>query len=864
MSDFRAHIVGDLDLSEARSQMESFLNEYKDKKLKITPEINTSQAQKAGEQAAQAVSKGMEKSAQSTGAQFAQAVSKGASKSKKGKDLFGFSEEQQKVRKKIAKDAELLQESYPGLNKKDAKKDARGYYTAQESERKKAEQAAQKASEQKMKDSISAINEESKARERAEKQNYQARKKNADAIMKESLANIEKQSKNKADIIKAQASGKDSTVDILKEQRKQLRSEGRKLQKEMRSYNDIYSPSERSQILRNKRMESSYDVDMARATVSDKVAASLKVSSSGSASSSNSTKSGNNKIRYNVETGNYAARSSKMEKQLSVYSGQDTENVAKATIALKTYNEELGNLQNHFNGSKRMNGSELAASFERMTKAGDTFKNTLSQINDTQSKNLATGVAERGANKIAAYYEANSKAVKKYGASLKELESQYRNAKTVEDKGNIENEFSTLKSRISAEGLTGKSGLDEAKRAFKQIGQFAMTYGLIQNTVMQIPSQMISAVKDVDSSMTNLYKVTDETQSRYDQYQKSAAQSATSLGRSMSSYINQTAEWSKLGYSLDDSEKLSKLSSIYANVGEVSDDTAVSDMVTAMKAYNIKANNAQSIIDSLNILGNNYATSSADLGEGLSNSASSLAVSGNDINQSLAMLTGMAEITQSAPEAGNALKILSMRIRGYDEQTDSYTNDTEELSGAIADLTKTAKTPGGISLFTDDSKQTYKDTYTLMKDISEVYDDLSDKKKAELLEKLAGKNRGNQIAALIQGFQSGQVQKAYEDSINSEGSAQQEQDRWLNSIEAKQQQFQAAMQNLATSTISSDFFKGLTDTGTGALNVLTNIVDKFGLLNTAAVGLGIFQGKNNSGESTWESPHAFFETTYAA
>ena len=845
MSDFRAHIVGDLDLSEARSQMESFLNEYKDKKLKITPEINTSQAQKAGEQAAQA-------------------VSKGASKRKKGKDLFGFSEEQQKVRKKIAKDAELLQESYPGLNKKDAKKDARGYYTAQESERKKAEQAAQKASEQKMKDSISAINEESKAREKAEKQNYQARKKNADAIMKESLANIEKQSKNKADIIKAQASGKDSTVDVLKEQRKQLRSEGRKLQKEMRSYNDIYSPSERSQILRNKRMESSYDVDMARAIVSDKVAASLKVSSSGSASSSNSTKSGNNKIRYNVETGNYAARSSKMEKQLSVYSGQDTENVEKATTALKTYNEELGNLHNHFNGSKRMNCSELAASFERMTKVGDTFKNTLSQINDTQSKNLATGVAERGANKIAAYYEANSKAVKKYGASLKELEHQYRNAKTVEDKGNIENEFSTLKSRISAEGLTGKSGLDDAKRAFRQIGQFAMTYGLIQNTVMQIPSQMIGAVKDVDSSMTNLYKVTDETQSRYDQYQKSAAQSATSLGRSMSSYINQTAEWSKLGYSLDDSEKLSKLSSIYANVGEVSDDTAVSDMVTAMKAYNIKANDASKITDALNILGNNYATSSADLGEGLSNSASSLATAGNDINQSLAMLTGMSEITQSAGEAGNALKILSMRVRGYDEQTDSYTNDTEELSGAIADLTKTAKTPGGISLFTDDSKQTYKDTYTLMKDISEVYDDLTDKKKAELLEKLAGKNRGNQIAALIQGFQSGQVQKAYEDSINSEGSAQQEQDRWLNSIEAKQQQFQAAMQNLATSTISSDFFKGITDTGTGALNVLTNIVDKFGLLNTAAIGLGIFQGKNNSGESTWESPHAFFKTTYAA
>lgn len=228
------------------------------------------------------------------------------------------------------------------------------------------------------------------------------------------------------------------------------------------------------------------------------------------------------------------------------------------------------------------------------------------------------------------------------------------------------------------------------------------------------------------------------------------------------------------------------------------------------------------------------------------------------------MLTGMSEITQSAPEAGNALKILAMRVRGYDEQTDSYTNDTEELSGAIADLTKTAKTPGGISLFTDDTKQTYKDTYTLMEQISEIYDDLTDKNKAELLEKLAGKNRGNQIAALIQSFQSGQVQKAYQDTLNAEGSAQQEQDRWLDSIEAKQQQFQAAFQKMATTTLSSDVFKGFVDGGTSAVNVFTNLIDKVGVLNTAAIGLGIFQGKTGSGKSTWEFAPCIFQMTYAA
>ena len=275
---------------------------------------------------------------------------------------------------------------------------------------------------------------------------------------------------------------------------------------------------------------------------------------------------------------------------------------------------------------------------------------------------------------------------------------------------------------------------------------------------------------------------------------------------------------------MDQSEQLAKNSSIYSNVGEVEDTTAVSDMVTAMKAFNIEASNSITVVDSLNKLGNEFAVSSADLGEGLSNSASALASAGNDMNQSLAMLTGMTEITQSAAESGNALKVLSMRIRGYDEETESYSNDTEELSGKIADLTKTAKTPGGISLFTDETKTTYKDTYTLLKEISEIYNLLSNKEQARLLEVLAGKSRGNQVAALLQAFQSGQVEKAYQASLNSAGSAQQEQDRWMNSIEAKIEKFKSAFQELSTNAISSDIFKGVVDSGTALVSVLNEII----------------------------------------
>ena len=857
MSDFRAHIVGDLDLSEARSQMESFLNEYKDKKLKITPEINTSQAQKAGEQAAQAVSKGMEKSAQSTGAQFAQAVSKGASKRKKGKDLFGFSEEQQKVRKKIAKDAELLQESYPGLNEKDAKKDARGYYTAQESERKKADQAAQKASEQKMKDSISAINEESKARERAEKQNYQTRKKNADAIMKESLANIEKQSKNKADIIKAQASGKDSTVDVLKEQRKQLRSEGRKLQKEMRSYNDIYSPSERSQILRNKRMESSYDVDMARATVSDKVAASLKVSSSGSTSSSNSTKSGNNKIRYNVETGNYAARSSKMEKQLSVYSGQDTENVAKATTALKTYNEELGNLQNHFNGSKRMNGSELAASFERMTKAGDTFKNTLSQINDTQSKNLATGVAERGANKIAAYYEANSKAVKKYGASLKELESQYRNAKTVEDKGNIENEFSTLKSRISAEGLTGKSGLDEAKRAFKQIGQFAMTYGLIQNTVMQIPSQMISAVKDYDSAMTNMQMATGISNNQAQELMNTYSDMGKQLKVTGVDVATSATEWMKQGKTIEESNKLAQDSIVLSKIGDLSSDDATRTITAAMKSYDLNESQVMDFVDQISAID---MASGTDVG-GLANAFNEVAANANQAGISTKQLLSYAavigETTQEGMSSvGTSLNAIFSRMGNIKlSRLKDYQNGGEDLSNV-----ETVLKGVGISLRDTDGE--FKNFGDVLDDTAARWSDFGTVQQRAVAQAFAGTNHMNDFMVLMQQYS--KAQEYMQTASDASGTSMEKYGAYTDSFEGKLEGLKSTFESLSNTVVNSDFLKGTIDTGTQALEIFDKVTNSLGVINTAAIGLGIFQGKNNSGESTWDSPHAFFKTTYAA
>lgn len=356
---------------------------------------------------------------------------------------------------------------------------------------------------------------------------------------------------------------------------------------------------------------------------------------------------------------------------------------------------------------------------------------------------------------------------------------------------------------------------------------------------------MYQNVYDIDTSMVNLKKVTDETDASYSRFLSRSAKSAKELGRTVSDLITQSSEWAKLGYSLTDAEELSKLSSIYMNVGEVSAETAVSDIVTAMKAFEINSSDAEHIIDIYNELGNNFAISSAKLGEGLSKSASALALAGADIEQSSAMITGISEITQNAPEAGNALKIFSMRIRGMKgeleelgEEVDDNIESISKIQTQILNLTK-----GEVNIF-DDSGE-FRNYYEIMKDIANIYDDLTSTEQASLSEILFGKQRGNAGAALIQAFQSGQIEKAYESAVGSDGSAYAEHEKWLDSLEAKTQQFEAAWQELSITVMNSDFLdflKGLIDSGTTLLSFLTKIIDNIGLLNTALIGLAAYKG----------------------
>lgn len=397
----------------------------------------------------------------------------------------------------------------------------------------------------------------------------------------------------------------------------------------------------------------------------------------------------------------------------------------------------------------------------------------------------------------------------------------------------INRSFRTMSSEAQAAGVNGLSFFDKIKEdALKFTSWMSLT--TVISGISREAVKFYNNVVDIDTAMTELRKVTDNTNQQYAEFFDNIGQKAKDLKIDLSDLISQTAEWGKRGYSLDEAETLATNSGIYSVVGEVDNATAVQDLTTVMKSYNMTVDESINIVDKFNAISNKYAVSASDIGDMLSRSVSSLSVAGNTLDQAIAMGTAITEITGDAAEAGNSLKVLSMRLRGAKTELEDAGESTEGMAVSTSKLREDIKAltnvngTGGFDIMKD--SQNFKSTYEIMKGIANVWNDLTDTSKAAIIEKIAGKQRGNTITALLTNMS--QADKIVNDSIGSAGSAMSEYEKYLDSIQGRVQGFQTSIENLSATLINSDLVKFGITSGTQIIDVLDNLISKFGVLET--------------------------------
>lgn len=508
------------------------------------------------------------------------------------------------------------------------------------------------------------------------------------------------------------------------------------------------------------------------------------------------------------------------------------------------YSSDLSKLRTDLSGLSNISGlDKQQAEFERITQEVDKLKAAYKEAkaeNDSlvASQQLLSQKTVLG-NQIETWMNKNTIAAKKYNDVLKDLQKSLSNASTATELKDVNRQFTEIKTAAAASGSLGKSVFTTLKDNITSLSPlFGM--GSMINTTIRGLKDMYSNVVNIDSAMTELKKVTDETDSAYSSFLTNASKRSVELGTTITDYVNSTANFARLGYSMADATQLSEVANIYSVVGdEISGiDEASSSVISTMQAFGIQANDAISIVDKFNEVGNRFAISSGGIGDALTRSASSMAAANNTLDETIALITAANTVVQDAPRVGNAFKTISMRIRGATTELEEAGLETDGMAESTAKLQAEIKALSGVDIMLD--KNTFKSTYQIMDELSQKWKDLTDIQQASITELLAGKHQGNVMASLMENFDI--ARQALDVSMNSEGSAMQEHEKYMESIEAKVNQLKAAWEGLSNSFLDSGFIKGAIDGLTKFVGIIDTLISKFGTIPTLLAAGGIVKG----------------------
>ena len=202
------------------------------------------------------------------------------------------------------------------------------------------------------------------------------------------------------------------------------------------------------------------------------------------------------------------------------------------------------------------------------------------------------------------------------------------------------------------------------KNKWQELLRYLATFGSFYQVINML-KQGVQYVKEIDIALTELKKVTNETEETYDRFLQTASKTADKVGSTIKEIVSSTADWSRLGYSMEDAANLAESTSVLLNVSEFSSiDDATSALISTMQAFGYAAKDSMHVVDVMNEIGNNYAVSSDGIATALQDSASSLMAANNSYQEAVSLIAAANKVVQDPNSVGAALRTISLRLRG--------------------------------------------------------------------------------------------------------------------------------------------------------------------------------------------------------
>ena len=201
-------------------------------------------------------------------------------------------------------------------------------------------------------------------------------------------------------------------------------------------------------------------------------------------------------------------------------------------------------------------------------------------------------------------------------------------------------EVAHLQRKLHEAGKDGMTFAEVLTAAYEKFGGWMLVTQSLTKVINGL-KKMVENVAQLDAAMTELKKVTNETDAVYNRFLDNASVRARQLGASLTDVVNATADFSRLGHGIEDASMLADAALVYKNVGDGIEDIseASANIISTMQAFGIEANEVMSIVDKFNNVGNRHAISSKGIGDALLNSASAMKAAGNTLDETIALIT---------------------------------------------------------------------------------------------------------------------------------------------------------------------------------------------------------------------------------
>lgn len=501
-------------------------------------------------------------------------------------------------------------------------------------------------------------------------------------------------------------------------------------------------------------------------------------------------------------------------------------------------------LDSHNALKSSLSGGDNTAIVSANDKFNQSLKETdnlYKQIKTDSTQYYNTTKQTKLSNDIQNWMSKNSAATKQAKASLQQFLAELNNGRVnVARLDEIRANFQSIDTQMRSVGKLGKSFTQTFSEGIKKFSYWTSSTFLVMKTIQEI-KQAVTTVKELDTALVDLKKTTKATNSELENFYHNSNSVAKSLGVSTREVIQATADWSRLGYTIKEAQTLAETSAILSSISPgMSIDTSTETLVSTLKAYGIEAEDAlDGVASKINIIGNNLALSNNDIAEILKRSASAMNSANTGLEKTIALGSAAQAIVQDSAVVGTALKSVSTRIRGLDEETEQLSENLVNIKGDVYDLTNQK-----VSIMIDND--TYKDIYTILDEISQVWDELTDKQHADLLSTLFGTRQTNVGAAILSNFDD--ARKAMNLFQESSGNAMAEMDIIYDSLDYKMNRLKETGTGIAQNLFERNEMKSIVDALTTVAETIDFVTDKVGLFGTMGLGAGLFAGFKNIGK----------------